>query len=164
MARRTLAVVTTTLLMILFAGGTVLVPWLESRGEASSSIVRLMYAPVCHQKAERSLEIFGHRQAVCSRCSGLYAGAIIGMLLAWAFLVRDRDPRPIWFAIGVLPTFIDAILPWVGLPQLSEVPRWFLALPAGAVAGLFLNLGAAELFPERVTKSMSQFVMENGNG
>lgn len=164
MARSTLAVITTTLLTVLFAGGTVVFPWLERDGSRSASIGRLFYAPICHQKAERSLTLFGRPQAVCARCSGLYAGAIVGMLAAWYWLLRGRRPRALWFGILVLPTFIDAVLPWVGLPQLSELPRWFVALPAGGIVGLFLAIGVAEIFPNRVSKSRSEFVMENENG
>src|SRR5687768_17707700 len=32
------------------------------------------FAVVCHQLPERSYFIFGHKLAVCSRCTGLYAG------------------------------------------------------------------------------------------
>jgi uncharacterized membrane protein len=107
--------------------------------------VRLLYAPICHQKAERSLTLFGEVMAVCSRCSGLYFGATLAVLLALLMPRRLWWPHKVWFFAALLPTAIDAMLPWVGLPQLSLVPRHFVAWPAGFAAGWFVALGVAAL-------------------
>src|SRR5688572_31637307 len=45
----------------------------ETHGQLATSIYG-GFAVVCHQLAERSYFIFGHKLAVCSRCTGLYAG------------------------------------------------------------------------------------------
>ncbi|NIM00893.1 MAG: DUF2085 domain-containing protein [Acidobacteria bacterium] len=107
--------------------------------------VRLLYAPICHQKAERSLNLFGEVMAVCSRCSGLYFGATLAVLLALLMPRRLWWPHKTWFFAALLPTAVDAMLPWVGLPQLSLVPRHFVAWPAGFAAGWFVALGVAVL-------------------
>jgi len=107
--------------------------------------VRLLYAPMCHQKAERSLSLLGETMAVCSRCSGLYFGAALAILLA-ALMPRSLWwPNRIWFFAALLPTAVDAVLPWFGLPQLSLVPRHFVAWPAGLAAGWFFALGVTTL-------------------
>ncbi len=105
--------------------------------------MRLLYAPICHQKVERSLALFGDVMAVCSRCSGLYFGAAAAVLLALVMPHRLWWPHKAWFFAAVAPMAIDAMLPWIGLPQLSLVPRHFVAWPAGFAAGWFVALGVA---------------------
>jgi len=107
--------------------------------------VRLLYAPICHQKAERTLSLMGEAMAVCSRCSGLYFGAALAVLLAALMPRALWWPNKVWFFAALAPTGIDAVLPWFGMPQLSLVPRHFVAWPAGFAVGWFLALGVASL-------------------
>ena len=107
--------------------------------------VRLLYAPICHQKAERTLSLLGEMMAVCSRCSGLYFGAALAVLLAGLMRRKLWWPNRVWFFAALLPTAIDAVLPWLGLPQLSLIPRHFVAWPAGFAVGWFFALGVAVL-------------------
>ena len=124
------------------AAGAVAFAWLPV---APSWQVRLLFAPLCHQQAERTLMLFGETMAVCSRCSGLYFGAAAATVLT-ALAVRSLWwPRPVWFLLAIAPTAVDAMLPWAGLPQLALVPRHFLAWPAGFAAGWFFSLGVAAM-------------------
>ncbi len=123
--------------------------------------VRLLYAPICHQQTERSLSLLGETMAVCSRCSGLYFGAALAVLLV-ALMPRVLWwPNRVWFFAALLPTAIDAVFPWLGLPQLSLVPRHFVAWPAGLAAGWFFALGVAALASTDATFDRS---VEVGNG
>ena len=123
--------------------------------------VRLLYSTVCHQKAERSLSLFGETMAVCSRCSGLYFGAACAVLVAALWPRALWWPHRMWFFAALLPTAVDAVLPWFGLPQLSLVPRHFVAWPAGFAAGWFFSLGIAALASSGVKLGDS---VEVGNG
>jgi uncharacterized membrane protein len=105
--------------------------------------VRLLFAPLCHQRTERTLTLAGETMAVCSRCSGLYFGASLATILAAAMSGPRWWPRPVWFLAAMLPTLVDALLGIAGLPQLSLVPRHFLAWPAGFAAGWFFSLGVS---------------------
>lgn len=145
--RARLAVSGTALLASIFAAGTVAAPALDGAGNPWGVLLRAIYAPVCHQAAERSLTWAGAAHAVCARCSGLYLGGVIGLAAGGLWLAGGgRWPRPVWLAVAIAPTAIDAMLPWVGLPQLANLPRSILALPAGAVAALFLAAGVADWF------------------
>ncbi len=135
------------LLALLFVSGSLLAPILESADVGWGGVLRLGYAPLCHQKADRSLVIGQSTQAVCARCSGLYLGGVGGLLVG-AFLVAGQRLRlrASWLAWAAAPTVIDALLAWTGLPALPNLPRLLLAVPAGVMAALFLAAGIADLF------------------
>lgn len=145
--RARLAVLVAAALAFLFAAGIFFAPVLDSTGSPWGKVLRLVYAPVCHQLPERSLAVGGVPQAVCARCAGLYLGGVAG-LAAGALLLAGtgRRPRPLWLAVALAPTAVDALLPWLSLPQLPALPRLVLAIPGGAVAALFLAVGIADLF------------------
>jgi hypothetical protein len=71
-------------------------------------------------------------------------------------LGRRKPPRPFWLAVAVAPTIVDAVLPWFGLPALSNVPRLLLAVPAGLLAGIFLAIGIYDLFLTRRTAAVRE--------
>jgi len=120
-------------------------PAIEATRPAASGWLRWLYSPLCHQLAARSLEWLGQPLAVCARCSALYGGALIGLLVGTVLALRAWRPRPVWLLYAALPTAVDALLPWIGLPALSNVPRGWVALPAGLAAGLFLAVGLVEI-------------------
>ncbi len=132
-----------SLAALLFFAGTLAVPLLESAGFGWARVTRLCYAPLCHQRAERSLEVGRSTQAVCARCCGLYLGGVVG-LLAGAGPLLGRLPRPRWLGFWAIPTLIDALLALAGLPNLANVPRLLLAVPLGVVAGLSLATAIAD--------------------
>ena len=136
---------------LVFASGIVLVPWLESRGVRAAAVLRLAYAPLCHQLPDRSFTVAGRPAAVCARCSGLYAGGLAGLLAATLLfgIGGVHRPRPVWLALAAAPTVADFVLGWTGLGGLASLPRCLLALPAGALAGWFLSIGVHDLFESR---------------
>ena len=130
-----------------FVAGTFLAPVLAGAGHGWGALWRLAYSPLCHQMPERSLALGNSTQAVCARCSGLYLGAVAGLLLGGWLLSRGRfRPPPWWLGLALAPSAIDFVLPWLGFPSLSNVPRLALAFPAGVVAALFLAVGIEDLF------------------
>jgi uncharacterized membrane protein len=143
-ARR--AVRLTALAALLFVAGTYLAPLLEGAGLPGVGLARAAYAPACHQDPDRSFAIGGGAQSVCARCAGLYWGGVAGLFgAAWLVVGRRGRPRPAWLFWAAVPTFVDAVLPWIGLTGLSALPRHLLAWPLGFVAGLFLAVGVADL-------------------
>lgn len=142
-ARSRAAVLAVAALAAAFFAGTLLAPLVA--GSAAGPLLRLFYAPVCHQMPERSLAVAGGHQAVCARCAGLYVGGVAG-LVAGAWLVTSSVRlRPWWLVAAAAPTVVDALLPWVGGAGLPNLPRLVVALPAGAVVGLFLAAGVADV-------------------
>jgi uncharacterized membrane protein len=115
-------------------------------------LLRLAYAPLCHQQPERSLPVGDGFQAVCSRCSGLYLGGVAGLWVGALVVVGRRlRVRPVWLAWVAVPTFLDAAANALGLPATSNVPRLLLAWPVGFVAALFLVRGIEEILQPKET-------------
>jgi uncharacterized membrane protein len=157
--KQRVAVLVTALAALLFLAGTFAVPALESAGSSRGALLRLVYAPLCHQSPERGLSVTGGVQAVCARCSGLYVGGTIGLFSGLLLFVGTAHrPRPLWLALAVAPTVVDAALSFAGLPALANLPRWVVAVPAGLVAGWFLAVGVADLFGPRPSERDNQAI------
>lgn len=140
------AVALIAVMALLFTVGSFLPPLLIDAGRSAGRWLHLAYAPLCHQMPERSLAVADGVQAVCARCSGLYLGGMIGLWVGLFALSTLRGRlRPALLGWVSLPTLVDALLPWVGLPGLPNLPRLLLALPVGLVLGLYLALGVADL-------------------
>ena len=156
------------ILALIFGAGSFLAPLIENVSPAAGGLLRLSYAPLCHQMPDRSLQIARGTQAVCARCSGLYLGGVAGLLAGAALLARRRlAPRPAWLLCAATPTALDFLAGQAGLLSLGNLPRLLLALPLGLVATLYLAVGVADLcsFTKRTRfGSGDSPVLEEPNG
>lgn len=113
---------------------------------------------VCHQRAERSFHYQGAQYPVCARCFGLYAGAVVGVLL-WAGaagvgrvprsriakLTQPGVVRRILFLVA-LPTVISVSVSWIGWWDAGNVARAALAVPLGAmISAMIAGVAAGDL-------------------
>lgn len=102
---------------------------------------------LCHQIPERSFHLAGHQFAVCSRCTGLYAGFAV-MTLALPLirtLKRTDTPRVIWLLLSVVPLAIDFALTYYGVWENNHFTRVTTGALFGAVAALYVVPGLIEL-------------------
>ncbi len=116
-------------------------PWLMANGHLFSavSLYRGLSA-VCHQIPERSFHLLGFPLAVCSRCTGIYVGFVIGLAL-YPFgrnLSDQTTPSRIWLVIGALPMLIDVGGDFVGMFANTFFSRTATGLLVGVVAAFFL--------------------------
>ena len=126
--------------------GVLAPPIVESWTGVRPSVLRLVYAPLCHQIDERSLALLSGPLAVCARCTGLYLGAVLGLAsTCWLGIRRTSSVPRVWLGALVLPTAVDGVLAFVGSSPLTEWPRFVLALPAGGAAGFLLAIGIYDL-------------------
>ncbi len=126
-----------------FCAGILLAPFLQADGCQFGSLLRLAYGPACHQQADRCLDFGFGSLAVCARCTGLYAGGLIGLLWAAATGVIVR-PRPRWLLVAIVANVIDVAAGIVGLSGLPNWPRFAIALPLGVLCGLYLAAGIVD--------------------
>lgn len=98
---------------------------------------------VCHQRAARSFELFRVQLPVCARCTGIYAGAVVGALLVFLRLIgrsRSSVALPVLRALLVaasFPTVASAGLEVVGVVDPGNVGRALLGMPLGVVLAWF---------------------------
>src|SRR6267143_3050079 len=83
----------------------------EGHSQLASAIYKA-FSFVCHQIPERSFHLAGHKFAVCSRCSGLYAGFAVTVLVypLARSLERTDTPSIVWLILATLPLGIDFAL------------------------------------------------------
>jgi uncharacterized membrane protein len=157
----------TTLLRRAFAGGSV--AWSAALPAAAYAASRpappvpayllalVVYGVggvVCHQLPERSFYLWGRQLPVCARCTGIYAGAAIAVVLnrgARSLFRRDRpgkDARPLktLALLASLPTILTLVYEWTT----GVMPSNAVRAAAGLVLGVTLswlvvvNLGQPE--------------------
>jgi len=132
------------ILAAFYCGGTVIAPWLEHLGSGVGSWLRLGYSPACHQLSDRCLDLGFGPLAVCARCAGLYVGGLLGLLTAAVVGLRVRPPLR-WLLAACTPTLIDFAASQLGLPSLTNWPRFAVAIAPGVVVGLLLADGVTDV-------------------
>ena len=105
------------------------------------------FSTLCHQMPERSFFVAGHQFAVCSRCSGLYAGFTV-MTLCYP-LVRplrrtDQLPRR-WLFVAAVPLAIDFALGFFGIWENTHLSRLLTGLLLGSVAVFYVMPGLIQI-------------------
>ena len=105
------------------------------------------FSYLCHQIPERSFFIAGYKLAVCARCTGLYAGFAIAVLLypAVRSLRSTYAPQRKWLFIAAAPMAIDFGLGFFGIWDNTHLSRFSTGTLLGAVAVFFVMPGLAEL-------------------
>jgi uncharacterized membrane protein len=105
------------------------------------------FSYLCHQIPERSFFIAGHKLAVCTRCTGLYAGFAIAVFLypAVRSLRSTYPPQRKWLFIAAAPTAIDFMLGFFGIWDNTHLSRFSTGALLGTVAVFYVMPGLAEL-------------------
>jgi uncharacterized membrane protein len=101
----------------------------------------------CHQLPDRSFFIAGHQLAVCARCTGLYAG--FGLVLLLYPLIRPLRstvvPKPQWLIVAAAPLVIDFSLSLFGIWENTHTSRLLTGMLLGGVTVFYVMPGLAEL-------------------
>jgi uncharacterized membrane protein len=131
---------------LLWIAAIVFAPWLAGRAPRMAAYLYACFTPLCHQIPERSFTLFGYPLAVCARCTGLYAGALAG-LIAYPRLrgfagVRLPDVRLFFLLAG--PIAVDAAARWIGLWSSGNAVRFLTAFAAGSLLPYYFLTGVGE--------------------
>ncbi|HWS87208.1 MAG TPA: DUF2085 domain-containing protein [Pyrinomonadaceae bacterium] len=115
--------------------------------EAAAASVYGALALLCHQVDERSFHVAGFKMAVCARCFGLYAGALLGALV-YPFVrpvVRRDLPVRGWLLAAAVPTSIDFALGFFGVWENTHASRFLTASLLGVVVAFYFVPGAVDV-------------------
>ena len=102
---------------------------------------------LCHQLPERSYFIDGHKLAVCSRCTGIYGGFALTLLLYP--LIRSLKTTALlarkWLVLATIPTLIDFSLTFFGIWENTHTSRLLTGLLLGGAAVFYVMPGIIDL-------------------
>src|SRR5687768_10882494 len=122
-------------------------PVLSSQGHTGATTIYQTFSYLCHQLPERSFHLAGHQLAICSRCTGLYAGfAFVTLALPLARSLKRTDtPHVIWLLLSGVPLAVDFGLTYFEIWQNNHFTRVATGALFGAVAALYVVPGLIEL-------------------
>jgi len=102
---------------------------------------------VCHQIPERSFHLAGYKFAVCSRCTGLYSGFALAVLIypIVRSLRRVETPGIVWLFLAAVPLVIDFSLGYFSIWQNTHASRFATGALLGSVAVFYILPGLIEL-------------------
>ena len=115
-------------------------------GEVATTIYRA-FGIICHQLPERSYFIDEHQLAVCSRCTGLYAGFALTLLL-YPLIRPLRNPimpHPRWLLFAAVPLAIDFSVNFFGFLQNTHTSRLLTGVLLGSAVVFYVMPGIIEL-------------------
>jgi len=120
-------------------------------------VVRRCFASVCHQMPSRSPHIGGVPIAICDRCSGVYSGLVLGVVVTgWGrSLWVPLGPQGRYLLLGSLvPLGVDWIAPFLGLWQNGPISR--------ALTGFLFGIVAASYVTDRLLRRVARTEVSEG--
>ena len=105
------------------------------------------FGALCHQLPERSYFIDDHKLAVCSRCTGIYAGFALTLLVYPLIrsLRNTATPPRSWLLLAALPLAIDFTLNFFSMWQNTHTSRLLTGALLGSVAVFYIMPGIVDL-------------------
>ena len=105
------------------------------------------FGALCHQMPERSYFIAGHKFAVCSRCTGLYAGFAFTLLLypiIRSLKTTTTPPRSL-LMLAAIPLVVDFSVTFFGFWENTHTSRLLTGALLGSVTVFYVMPGIVEL-------------------
>jgi len=122
-----------------------------SRLTIFSPILKKLYSNVCHQESYKCISVNGREFLVCSRCFGLYIGALIASFLS---LFLNLNPKGLfkYFVISLIFMFADIFSYNVGLYPYSKYIACLTGIFSGSILFIYiLNQIELHLFTLRLS-------------
>jgi len=100
---------------------------------------------ICHQRPERSFQVWSAQLPVCARCTGIYLGAAVGGMAAVLLRIKER-PRAgrtqatgpagvrVALAVALAPALLTLVYEWTTGLTPSNVVRALTGIVLGLVA------------------------------
>lgn len=123
-------------------------PLAQANGHpAFAASIYKAFSFVCHQIPERSFHLAGHQFGVCSRCTGLYVGFAVAVLVypLARSLKRTDTPSRIWLVLATLPLVIDFALGYFSIWQNTHLSRFVTGALLSSVAVFYIMPGLIDL-------------------
>ena len=138
----------TAIIALAIMGFIVGAPLAEANGHpAIAASIYKTFSYFCHQLPERSFHLADHKFAVCSRCTGLYSGFALAILVypLVRSLHRTDTASRIWLVLAALPLAIDFALGYFNIWPNTHLSRFLTGALLSSVAAFFIMPGLIEL-------------------
>jgi uncharacterized membrane protein len=135
-------------LAIAILGAIIGAPLIQSSGHPAFAFkIYRAFSFVCHQIPDRSFHLAGYKFAVCSRCTGIYAGFALAALSypLVRSLKQTVTPSLVWLFLAVMPLAIDWSLGYFLIWQNNHLSRFSTGALFGATAVFYIVPGLIEL-------------------
>jgi uncharacterized membrane protein len=108
-----------------------------------SAIIYAFFGKTCHQISDRSYFLFGKQFAVCSRCSFIYLGFFISLLI---ILIRRKinnyeSPKQFYLFLSVLLIIVDVLFEYFKIYSGNYITRSLTGFNIGFLLPLYLLPG-----------------------
>jgi uncharacterized membrane protein len=123
-------------------------PLLQSSGHPAFAFkIYRAFSFLCHQIPQRSFHLHGNKFAVCSRCTGIYAGiALVAVAYPLARSLKRTDaPRLVWLFLAAAPLAIDWSLGYFSIWENNHASRFATGFLLGGAAVFYILPGLIEL-------------------
>ena len=112
-----------------------------------SGIIYIFFSKICHQMSDRSFFMLGKQFAVCSRCTGLYFGFLLGTIL-YPVIHKFKSnwiPKKKYFYLALIPIAIDIGIRFLRIAENTFTSRLITGLILGAFTVFFVLPGFLSL-------------------
>lgn len=108
------------------------------------------FSTTCHQEESRSFHIFGEILAVCSRCTVIYAGFFIGVLIYPIFKKLDNTQLPpVWILLSISALMLaDVLFDISGIMKNTFITRSITGFLLGVILPFYLIPGFTMVYSE----------------
>lgn len=142
--------------LLLWMSGIFLAPFLKSHSQTWNEFIYAVFSPVCHQISERSFFIFGYPLAVCTRCLGIYAGCLLGMIL-YPIIQEFADtmiPKIRLFVLITSPIAIDTLGNFFSIWKTTPWLRFTIGFIWGVILPFYFVSGLSDAWIRMKTKNI----------
>jgi uncharacterized membrane protein len=105
------------------------------------------FSNLCHQNPDRSFFIAGYKFAVCARCTGLYFGFALAVLVypLVKSLRSVETPHRKWLFMAAAPMAVDFSLGFLGIWENTHLSRLSTGALLGTVSVFYVMPGLVDL-------------------
>jgi uncharacterized membrane protein len=113
-------------------------------------IVDRAYSLVCHQDNEKLISSGIYSSKVCSRCAGIYSGAVISMVIL-LFIKIKKSVSIKYLLISAIPLLLDILFYNMGIYSYSTLIAYSTGILFGSTGFFYITAGIDKIIDELET-------------